>query len=238
MKKNFTYIKSTLLLILTFVIFAVVTQKNKQRKIEHITINLGEHPTQLIEKSAIRKLLKQNGKDIVNQPKSLVNLQRLEKSVLQHPLVKSAEISMGVLGDVEVTIEQKNPIARVVQGDFSFYLDEQAQPMPLSTIGSCKVILLDNDNRRLNYKKVYPLIVKIKNDNYFNDFITGIKKSKTGYVLTTRIKEHEILFGSLYRMNEKIKKAKAFYNYALKNRLVSKYKIINLQYHNQVVCLK
>ena len=68
--------------------------------------------------------------------------------------------------------------------------------------------------------------------------IVGVRQSpKKEFFLKTRVGNQTILFGSLNQIDTKIKKLKAFYHKAIKDKTLETYKKINLMYNDQVVCL-
>lgn len=238
MKKYFVYIKTLLCLVILGAVFGFTSSRHSKREVSTIKINFSNEDNLFLTRKTVDNLLKQNGKHILNQPKSLINLQGLESQVVSHPMVSSAEVSVGVLGNVEVSVQQKKPLARMYNASEVYYVDSKGGKMPLSSNYSARVPIIDNKNGRIVLEEVFPLIDKLHSDLFLQKMIVAVKKTKEGYWLQTRFYKQLILLGSLEQTDRKLKKLKVFYNYAENDSFARTFKKIDLQYNNQVVCSK
>lgn len=239
MKKYFTYIKTVLLLVIVGVVFGFTSKRNELRRVQSdVNIQFGNEDNLFLTHFMVNNLLIQNGEHVVNQPKTLINLQELESQVEEHPMVSSAQVSLGIVGDLEVSIKQRKPLARLYNQDKIMYLDSKGKEMPLSTNYSARVLVVDNKSGLIDIKEVFPLIKKIHSDQFLEELIVLIKKKEEGYWLQTRYNKQEVLLGNLSQINQKLKKIKVFYSYIGKEKLSGAFKKIDVQYNNQVVCLK
>ena len=76
-------------------------------------------------------------------------------------------------------------------------------------------------------------------DEFLHKEIVGIEKSDVHeYKFSVRSGDYKINFGKLSEMETKFKKLKAFYSKTFKDKTIKNYNLINLKYHNQVVCIK
>ena len=82
------------------------------------------------------------------------------------------------------------------------------------------------------------LKVKKENDFLTKEIIAIQKNAQKEYVFTVRSGNYKVIFGKLKDIDIKFKKLMAFYNKALVDKTIKKYKTINVKYHNQVVCTK
>lgn len=239
MKKYFSHIKFILLLLLTGLVFGFTSKKNKQREVIATDIKF-TNPTELfVDYQTVNNLLIQNNRPVKNQTKSLINLHLLESHIMGNPMIKKANVSVDILGNLEVAITQKKPIARVFDQGNSYYVDENGLKMPLSTKHAARVVVVNSVNTDVNIKEVYPLLKKIEGDSFFKDLIVSVTKTNVeGYVLKARHYRQDIVLGNCEDLQEKFKKIKVFYNYGKQDDEINTFKKINLQYHNQVVCSK
>ncbi len=238
MKKYFVYIKTGLFLLFVLTMVSFTSRRNSARKIKDVKITFSNEDNLFLTHKMVDNLLIQNGKHVVNQSKSLIHLLELEKKVQQHPMVSSSEVSVDVLGNVEVNIQQRKPIARMFNAKNVVYLDKQGQEMPLSTNYSARVPVIDNTKGQIEVEKVVPLMQQIYKDDFFRKLIVLVKKDKEGYWLTTRVNQQNVLLGNLEDTQEKLKNLKVFYKYMQNDSISSTFKKIDLQYNNQVVCSK
>lgn len=219
-------------------VFGFTSRRNERRTILKPTISFSNEDNLFLTHKMVDNLLIQNGSYVVNQPKTLINLQELENKVELHPMVSSAEVSVGILGDLKVSVKQRKPLARMFNATNVVYLDSKGLEMPLSSNYSARVPVINNKNGFIKPAEVFPLIQKIHADEFLNTLIVSVSKNKGGYVFLTRYHQQKVLFGNLENTNKKLKKLKVFYSYIEKDSLSKTFKKIDLQYNNQVVCSK
>jgi cell division protein FtsQ len=87
--------------------------------------------------------------------------------------------------------------------------------------------------------EILPLISYILEDDFLHKEVVGITKfADAEYQFSVRSGNYKIDFGKLIEIDLKFKKLKAFYNKTFKDQTIQNYKMINVKYHNQVVCTK
>ena len=238
MKKYFVYVKTLLFLILITFVLSFTSKRNALRKVTDVKVSFSNEDNLFLTYQTVDNLLIQNGAHVVNQSKSLINLQELEKTVKAHPMVSFSEISIGVLGDLQVDIKQRKPVARMFKAQETVYLDTQGLEMPLSNNYSARVPVIDNTKGFIKTEEIFPLVKKLYEDEFFAKAVVLIKKDEEGYWLKTRVNQQNILLGDLEHINKKLKKLKVFYNYMEKDSISNTFKKIDLQYNSQIVCSK
>lgn len=238
MKKNITYIKTILLLVVVLVVFGFTSNRNSTRKIDEINVFFSKDDNLFLTQESVNNLLIQNGKHIKSQLKSLINLQGLELAVQEHPMISKSEVSLDVLGDVQVEVKQRKPLARIFKAASSVYLDAEGKEMPLSKYYSARVVLVDNKKGNIKNDEVFPLIQEINENKFLQKTIVMIHKDTKGFWVQTRLNKQKVLLGTLDRLDQKLKKLQVFYNYAVSDSVVKTFATINLQYKGQVICTK
>ena len=95
-------------------------------------------------------------------------------------------------------------------------------------------LLLELERRIYNKLSNY-----IKNDKFLSQSTAEILiDSNSIFSIKLRNYRFKILIGKLNNLDLKIKNFKAFYINASANQILNKYSVINLQFDNQVVCIK
>ena len=137
-----------------------------------------------------------------------------------------------------VNIQQRKPIARFI--DNKSYLDEDGLVMPKSKYYSARVpVIKGYANTQDQLDLIYKLSNYIKNDKFLSQSATEILiDSNSNFSIKLRDYRFKILIGQLNNLDLKIKNFKAFYINASANQILNKYSVINLQFDNQVVCVK
>ena len=187
----------------------------------------------------VNKMLIQNGKELKNQAKSVIDLHLLEERVLSHPMVENAAIFLTVDGVLKTRVKQRTPIARVISGKKSYYIDKQAKVMPLSVNHSARVMLISGDVKESDSEEIHKLVSTILSDAFLKKQIIGIRKTqKKEFILNTRFGDQKVLIGKCEDLGRKFKNLNSFYKKTISDNSIENYSTLNIKYTNQVVCTK
>ncbi len=237
MKINFNYIKGLLVVCLLVVAYGFAEKRNNQRKLKKIEIRFTKSQNLYITEEAVNKLLIQNNVAVTSEGKETLDLNKVETALDKNPMIENAEVFLTLNGTLKTKISQRQPIGRVI-GSPSFYVDRMGVKMPLSNYYSARVPIVEGVNQN-NIKEVYPLLKYINNDLFLTQHITAIERSSAGYYeLKLRQFGTRLSFGRAERIEQKFNNFKAFYKKAIKDTLMDTYKMVDLQFGNQVVCTK
>lgn len=214
-------------------------KKNSVKTVRDLSIEFEEGNNLFMDYEMVNKLLIVNGKSLKNEPKTVIDLHKLESNVLSHPMVEDASVFLTVDGLLKTVVKQRSPIARVISGSESYYIDKQAKNMPLSNNYSARVLLVSGDINEEDYSQIHNLVTKIREDEFLKKQIIGVRKMKNNeFVLRTRVGGQIIELGKIEDLNSKFKNLNAFYNKTMTDQTIEQYIAINLKYNNQVVCTK
>ena len=239
MKINWNYIKGLLLLTLIAFLYSFSSRINKEKLVSDITVEFAEGNNLFMDYQMVNKLLIQNGKSVKNQPKSVIDLQRLEANVRQHPMVEYVAVYLTVDGLLKTKIKQRTPIARIEANNQSYYIDSQAKIMPLSDNHSARVMLVSGDIDEKDNDEIHELATAILEHKFLKKQIVGIQKtSHDEYILNSRIGDQKISLGKIENLKQKFKNLESFFNKTMRDNSIDKYVTINLKFDNQVVCTK
>ena len=132
---------------------------------------------------------------------------------------------------------QRNPIARIIDDNSTFYIDDQSKIMRTSKLYSSNVPVIFNFSESFNYDSIYKVCDLVYNDEFLKKNVTQINFLKNdNIILNFRKYDFDLIIGEYKNISKKIKNFKAFYNRSVKNETLKKYSKINLQFENQVVC--
>jgi len=238
LRVNWNYIKALVLLVLVTILFAFSSLRNAKRNVLNVTVNFVGKDNLFITQEIVNKLLIQNGGDLTNVPKEILDLNDLEIALNSNPMIKTAQVYLTVNGEVRADIKQRKPIARV-STNASYYIDDEGLFMPLSTNYTARVPLVKGYIEKNNLGNIFEIANKIYNDEFLKTFIVEIyQKQDETIILKTRVMDFEIVLGNLDMLDKKINNLKAFYQKAKKDKSLNKYSKVNLQFENQVVCTK
>ena len=220
-------------------LFIFSNQRNTQKIIKKIDIQFESEEPYFLTHEIVNKLLIQNNERVQKQAKSVIDLYKLEELVLENPYVEKASLFFTIDGTLGSLIKQRQPIARILTSNLSYYIDSEGVKVPISENYSARVPLVSGLNDDSNLLELLVLLNKIDEDNFLNKEVTSIhRKDNKEYLMTVRSGDYRIDFGNLTEIDKKIKKLKAFYGKAFLDSTIQKYKTINIKYHNQVVGVK
>ncbi|MDB2349889.1 hypothetical protein N9V44_00015 [Flavobacteriaceae bacterium] len=230
-------IKLFFLLVLISGLFYSTISVNNLRDISKTDIYIHNSSNLFITKDSIKSAVI----EIIttkNIHKSSVHLKALEFELNKIELVRKSDVFIDVNGTMVIDIEQRKPIARFI--DNKSYLDEDGLVMPKSKYYSAKVpVIKGYANTQDQLDLIYKLSNYIKDDKFLSQSATEILiDSNSNFSIKLRDYRFKILIGQLNNLDLKIKNFKAFYINASANQILNKYSVINLQFDNQVVCVK
>jgi cell division protein FtsQ len=154
-------------------------------------------------------------------------------------MIQKSEVFVSINGVLKAMVTQRTPIARIFDEEGSFYIDSKGTKMPLSGIQTARLPLVLGEITKENQKKMYDLLWFIYNDDFLKKNITGIEILPSGSLrMTNRNYNYDIEFGKTIEVERKFDNYKAFFQKAVHDTLIDKYKIINLKFTQQVVCTK
>ena len=235
-----------------FGLIAFTEIRHGQKHVRNVVIRLNQvDGYQFLTRRDVMGYLTNEGADpILGRDYADVNLQKLEKRLKQHGLVKNCQISRDLTGNLLVIIEQPRPLARlVVSGNGSRpvsgqYVSEEGRFFPISMNYSARVPILTGhyfrQNRSLLSDRNRPLLDLLKrvyDDSFWRAQIAELAVDEQGNVtMWPEIGNHQIEFGLPTELDAKFKKLKLVYTNVLPAKGWDRYTRVNVQYRNQIVC--
>jgi cell division protein FtsQ len=235
---NFNYIKIIGLVLLVGFLFAFSNYRNDHREVPKPNIEFVGENKLFITDATVSKLLIQNQQSITGQPKEIIDLNELETALNSNPMIKKAEVFMSVNGEFSAEIEQKRPIARV-STNASYYIDDEGSFMPLSSNYSARVPLVVGNVKKNDLSIVYKFAKMVDRDEFLKKHVIEIRQNNDK-TLDFKIRKSDFIvhLGTLEKLEKKINNFKAFYQKALKDKILDNYKLVNLKFDKQVICTK
>lgn len=200
------------------------------------------------------------GYSFTNQLMGDIEVDRIEKSLLNMPGVKNAEVFKFNSGVVKIDITQRTPIARVIMKDglISFYLDETGHKIPLSDHYVAKVPIFNGEIKEgrngYSVNELYEndslKAVSVIDDIYKVALLFDENKFMNAQIVQTyfnqdkememipRVGNQRILFGDSKDAEIKFKKLTRFYTEVINPKELNLYDTLNIKYINQIICSK
>jgi cell division protein FtsQ len=234
MKGKFDFFKLLIVLVVAGLLYGFSSQRNGDRKLNNVQVEFTDENSPFITLSTVNKLLIQNNDTLTSITKETLVLKEMETRLLQNPMVRDAQVFVTVDGTLGAKIKQRNPIARVA-GSPNYYVDEDGNTMPLSSVYAARVPLITGSSKN-NFTELTQLILKLREDEFMRQSVVGLHEYRDGTVeLRMRKQDFKVFFGKVKDIDKKIQKYKAFYQKAKRDKTLKGYELVNLQFGNQVV---
>jgi cell division protein FtsQ len=239
--KIFTWINIRLVLMIAMVIFlySFTSHRNSARKIHKTVVVFEGKNTLFLKEETVNKLLIEKNQDLKTLNKVDLDLNKLEKSINRHNMIQKADVFVSVDGVLKAVVKQKTPIGRVFDETGTFYVDYEGNMMPLSTNYTARVPLISGEITAVKKEKLSDVLKIITEDDFLKKNIIGVQILPNGsLVMVNRNYDFQIDFGRTINIERKFKNYKAFFQNAVSDSTLKKYKRINLKFTKQVVCIK
>ena len=239
--KRFNWITIRLVLMfgLVIVLFSFTSNRNENRKLTKTKVVFVGENASFLKQETVNKLLIENNADASAIRKDKLDLNKLEKAVSSNQMVEESEVFVTIDGVLKAVVKQKTPIVRVFDGKRSFYIDYKGNTMPLSANFTARVPLVLGVIRKQNSEALAELFRKIYDDEFLKKNIIAIQIMPNGSLkMLNRNFDYQIDFGRAKNVDAKFQNYKAFFQKAVVDSSLYKYKKIDLRFTQQVICTK
>ena len=236
---NWTNIRLVLMFSLVIFLFSFASNRNQGRKLKKSSVVFVGDNAPFVDQETVNKLLIENKKDAQSIGKDKLDLNKLEKALNAQEMIEKSDVFVSIDGVLKAVVKQKTPIARVFDGVDSFYIDYEGNTMPLSSNFTARVPLVSGKINKKNSEDLAELFRIIHNDAFLKKNIIGVQIMPNGSLkMSNRNFNYQIDFGGTVRMKAKFNNYKAFFQKAVLDSSLYKYKTIDLRFSQQVVCTK
>lgn len=245
-----------------FVLLGFANQSNKAMPCSNLRVVVKEQKgLHFVDTSKVKQHINKMLDSVVGRSLRDINLKDIERVVADIYYVQKADVYRTIDGEVVVRIEQREPIARVINTyNESYYITRRGNLMKTSDNYTARVVVVTGHVHARHssnidlcmprpedvmpaseqlLRDVYTLVDFISNDPFYDALIDQIYVTRAGkFELIPKNASHVIELGSIENIQEKFDKLLSFYKLGLSNVGWNSYRRINLQYSNQVVCSK
>lgn len=194
---------------------------------------------QLITQKDIAQILEENELNPIGKTIKNIRTESIEDILHKNPMIKVAECYKTPTGTVTIHVIQRCPKFRVV-GFGSYYMDIDRKPMPVSTNYAAYVpVVSGRVTVSMASGKMFDFVSYITDNPFWNAQIEQIYvRDDLKIELVPRVSDAIIVLGTLDNYQTKLEKLYKLYQKGFNVIGWNKYKVIDLQYKDQVVCSK
>jgi cell division protein FtsQ len=226
---------------------AAMRTKNHKICVEVDVKIKGDVQHTFVDEEAIKKMMNSNG-ELVGREMIGIDLKALETLVEKNEWIRNAEMFFDNKQVLNVTIEEREPIARIFTNmGSSFYLDTSGMKLPLSEKISARVVaftgcpelkekMVARDSAVM--KDVLTIANYIMADSFWMAETAQINMNEQGkFELIPVIGNHIVELGSAENLEEKLNRLYSFYHQVFAKG-GDKYEKLNVEFEGQVVATK
>ena len=231
------------------VIMGFVSAKSGEVLCNRIEVVIGDTlENRFVTPVEVRDMVEASGLQLHGYPLAGINTKVLEEKIEENPFIRNAEVSKDITGKLEITVEQRTPLVRILPyGKRGYYLDTEGRVLPLSDHFTPHILLVSGKvpnpepagNPGGKLAELYRFCAYLAGHEFWNDQVEQIYVNRKGeYELIPRVGAHQILLGSLDDWEKKLNNLELLYEQGLSRYGWNTYSTINLKYTNQVICTK
>jgi cell division protein FtsQ len=209
-----------------------------------------------VSKREIADLVSQSNTKIIGQPIKAIPIPEIENRIARLRELKAAEVYSTIDGVLHVSVDQRDPIMRVITGSADYFVDEEGivvrrrglyTPRLHIVGGNIRITasmlngvsILDTSIKHSILKEIYTLVEYLNHDNFWSAEIDQIYVDNDDEIdLIPRLGNHVVHLGTTENFEGKLRNLEAFYKKVLSEVGWNKYELINLEFKDQVVCRK
>ncbi len=243
-------LKYSALVILFFVAIGFTQRKQNQRVCREIHIDIDDYYDHyFLNEEDVMFLISEGGKhQIMGTLLNELDLKNIESRVKTHKFIKDVQVFKDLKGNLITRVQQRRPIARIIpQQGIHAYISSHGKILPISDRFTARVVLvgggfaqelLKNDlSETYRGRDLLELLKFIDEDEFWRAQIAQVNIDWDGnIILIPQVGKQYVEFGKLENTAFKFKKLKVFYTKILPSQGWNKYRKVNLNYKNQIIC--
>jgi cell division protein FtsQ len=261
MNKNWVYIIIGIVtLAIAGLLLSFTVQKQQNNICRQVEVHiLNSNYNRFLESKDVLSQIENRGIKTKGEPLDKINTYLIETILMHSPVIRDVAVYTTISGKLVIEVEQRIPIVRIIDRSLQqYFIDEEGVVLP-DRIEQIAHVLVANGNipaitvhpgkkvvqnlpdstKELDVLESVFLIAKfISGDDFWKAQIEQIfVNEKREIIIIPRIGDHIIIFGNASDIKEKFVKLKSMY-YAFNQIGWNQYKVLNLKYKNQIVCVR
>lgn len=210
---------------------------------------------QFVSANQIVDLINSRSDSILGRPVNEISIEKIEDRILSLHELREAEIYIDIEGNLNIYIDQRNPILRVIpnQGG-DYFLDDEGVIFKKNTIYSPRlhvaggdisisrkmlegVSIFDTTIHQTVLRDLSELVTFINGDEFWSAQIDQMYvDDKNCIEMISRLGDHTIKLGTIENFEEKMRNLGALYEQVMPIVGWNRYSVIDLGYKDQVIC--
>lgn len=231
-----------------FFVLVVIAKSNRESQISNrLVIHVDQKEGLFfLDKSQVQEILVDRFD--LDQKIDLLKLEKIERFLERMPHVKNADAYVDNNNQLNIFINQRKPIARVIASNgIHFYVEDNGTKFPLSKNYTAKVPLITgvipeknskvDSVKSVGVKDALTVIRFMNQQPFWSAQIAQLNINELKEIeCYPRMGNHIIQLGDTKGLDDKFKRLDIFYSEVLNRTSWDTFKIISVQYKNQIIC--
>jgi cell division protein FtsQ len=194
----------------------------------------------LIDEEMVLAVLQEHSIDPVGLPLEEIDLDRIEATLLMHPLVGKVQCYKTGGDMLRINLSSKVPLVRVINNrGQDFYVDSRGEILSQRSLAVQLPVATGYIDRQFASNQLLEVVRVLDRSEFWKAQVEQINVTKDGQIeLVPRVGDHLLILGTADNVEEKLERLMNFYEKGLDNVGWNKYRSISVAYEGQVVCKK
>ena len=194
----------------------------------------------LIDEDMVITVLQEHSIDPLGLPLEEIDLDRIETTLLMHPLVGKVQCYKTGGDMLRINISSKVPLVRVINNRGNdFYVDSKGEILSQRSLAVQLPVATGYIDRRFAANELLQVVRALDCSEFWKAQVEQINVTRDGqFELVPRVGDHLLILGTADNVENKLERLMNFYEKGLDNIGWNKYRSISVAYDNQVVCKK
>ena len=193
-----------------------------------------------ITPSEVNRILKASKEYPIGKKMKDINSKKIESELKKNSFIKDVICYKTPASRVHVLVSQRLPLLRIkAENGEDYYVDNRGYVMePMGYVADLAVVT-GNVDKDFTRRKLLPLGLFLQRSDFWNDQIEQIYVNEKKEVdLVPRVGDQIIHLGRPDSIAKKMRNLMAFYEKVMPEVGWNKYKEINIEHTNQIICTK
>lgn len=194
-----------------------------------------------VTKKEVTAILKKDETYPVGRPMEAIVCKTMEETLAKHPLIDEVECYKTPNGKVTIEVTQRIPVMRVMaRNGENYFIDNKGGIMPSQAKCVAHLaIATGNVDKAFATNELYAFAQYLRKNKFWNAQIEQINVLPTKEIeLVPRVGNHIVFLGKMDDYENKLERLKHFYKKGLNKVGWNKYKRINVEFGNQIICTR
>ncbi len=229
-------------------LMGLIQKKDAEQVCTSMKVMVGGKET-FIDQNDISELVKAKFGGVVGKPLHQIPVEQMEKSLSDLPYVASAEIYVDMDGILQVAVQQREVMLRIINyNGQEYYIDTKGAKVPV-TLKYVPHVLVANGHIKEGYQKpldtvqtqlvrdLVDIVEHVKDDALWSNQIVQLYVNGDRDIeIVPRVGTQQLVLGNARNLDNKLDRLEIFYKNILPKVGSDAYEKVNVKYDGQIIC--